>query len=107
MDSNPDKDQYKKIFKILEKYSPESRKEEKDRLQKEAKEKMEDEKKRWKKYLKSGLNHVTYLIVQKRAKLVLIAVDVDLIETVVFLPSPCKIWKFLIPSWLRRKDWDI
>ena len=38
-------------------------------------------------YLKSGFNHVTYLIEQKRAKLVLIAADVDPIETVVFLPS--------------------
>ena len=40
--------------------------------------------------LKCGLNHVTYLIEQKRAKLVLIAADVDPIETVVFLPSLCK-----------------
>ena len=30
-----DKDQFKKIFKILEKYSPESRKEKKERLQTE------------------------------------------------------------------------
>ena len=88
-----DKDQFKKIFKILEKYSPESRKEKKERLQKEAKEKMKDDKKKDGKkpiYLKSGLNHVTYLIEQKRAKLVLIAADVDPIETVVFLPSLCK-----------------
>jgi large subunit ribosomal protein L7Ae len=41
-------------------------------------------------YLKSGLNHITYLVEQKRAKLVLIAADVDPIETVVFLPSLCK-----------------
>ena len=40
--------------------------------------------------LKCGLNHVTYLVEQKRAKLVLIAADVDPIETVVFLPSLCK-----------------
>ena len=88
-----DKDTFKKVFKLLEKYSPESRKEKKERLQKEAKEKMKaDKKKEGKKpiYLKSGLNHVTYLIEQKRAKLVLIAADVDPIETVVFLPSLCK-----------------
>jgi large subunit ribosomal protein L7Ae len=36
------------------------------------------------------LNHVTYLVEQKRAKLVLIANDVDPIETVVFLPTLCK-----------------
>ena len=33
---------------------------------------------------------MTYLIEQKRAKLVLIAADIDPIETVVFLPSLCK-----------------
>ena len=88
-----DKDTFKKVFKLLEKYYPESRKEKKERLQKEAKEKMKDDKKKEGKkpiYLKSGLNHVTYLIEQKRAKLVLIAADVDPIETVVFLPSLCK-----------------
>ena len=41
-------------------------------------------------YVKCGLNHVTYLIEQKRAKIVLIAADVDPIETVVFLPTLCK-----------------
>jgi large subunit ribosomal protein L7Ae len=40
--------------------------------------------------VKYGLNHVTYLVEQKRAKLVLIANDVDPIETVVFLPTLCK-----------------
>ena len=88
-----DKDTFRKIFRILQKYSPETRKEKKERLKEEAKEKMKDEKKKEGKkpiYLKSGFNHVTYLIEQKRAKLVLIAADVDPIETVVFLPSLCK-----------------
>ena len=88
-----DKDTFRKIFRILQKYSPETRKEKKERLKEEAKEKMKDEKKKEGNkpiYLKSGLNHVTYLIEQKRAKLVLIAADVDPIETVVFLPSLCK-----------------
>ncbi len=40
--------------------------------------------------MKFGLNHVTYLVEQKKAKLVLIANDVDPIETVVFLPTLCK-----------------
>ena len=40
--------------------------------------------------LKFGLNHVTYLIEQKKAKLVMIANDVDPIETVVFLPTLCR-----------------
>ena len=88
-----DKSEFKKLFKILEKYSPESKKEKKERLQKEAEEKMADAKKKEGKkpiYIKQGLNHVTYLVEQKRAKLVLIAADVDPIETVVYLPSLCK-----------------
>ncbi len=88
-----DKDETNKIFKILEKYTPETKKEKKERLKNEAKEKGKGkEKKDGKKpvYLKTGLNHVTYLVEQKRAKLVLIAADVDPIETVVFLPSLCK-----------------
>jgi large subunit ribosomal protein L7Ae len=36
------------------------------------------------------LKHVTYLIEQKKAKLVLIANDVDPIEMVVFLPTLCR-----------------
>ena len=89
-----DKDACKKVYKLLESYAPETKKEKKERLQKEAKDKVkgQKEKKDGKKpiSLKCGLNHVTYLIEQKRAKLVLIAADVDPIETVVFLPSLCK-----------------
>ena len=88
-----DKDESNKLFKILEKYAPETKKEKKERLKNEAKEKVKGkEKKDGKKpvSLKCGLNHVTYLIEQKRAKLVLVAADVDPIETVVFLPSLCK-----------------
>ena len=87
-----DKDETNKIFKILEKYTPETKKEKKERLKNEAKEEKGKEKKDGKKpiVLKYGLNHVTYLIEQKRAKLVLIAADVDPIETVVFLPTLCK-----------------
>ena len=93
-----DKDTSKKVYKALERYTPEPKKEKKERLEKEAKEQVKDKKdnknkkKEGKKpvTLKCGLNHVTYLVEQKRAKLVLIAADVDPIETVVFLPSLCK-----------------
>ena len=92
-----DKDTCNKLFKVLEAYVPETRKQKKERLQEEAKkEKKKDKKNKEKKdgkkpiSLKCGLNHVTYLVEQKRAKLVLIAADVDPIETVVFLPSLCK-----------------
>ena len=88
-----DKDESNKLFKILEKYAPETKKEKKERLKNDAKEKVKGkDKKDGKKpvSLKCGLNHVTYLVEQKRAKLVLVAADVDPIETVVFLPSLCK-----------------
>ena len=93
-----DKDTTKKVYKALEKYTPETKKEKKERLEKEAKEQVKDKKNKNDKKkdgkkpitVKCGLNHVTYLVEQKRAKLVLIAADVDPIETVVFLPSLCK-----------------
>ena len=95
-----DKDTTKKVYKALENYTPETRKEKKERLKKEAKDQVKDKKDKKEKdkkkdgkkpvSLKCGLNHVTYLVEQKRAKMVLIAADVDPIETVVFLPTLCK-----------------
>jgi len=73
----------------LEKYSPETRKQKQERLRSAAA--SADKKSSPKPVnLKFGLNHVTYLVEQKKAKLVLIANDVDPIETVVFLPTLCK-----------------
>merc|ERR1719191_2540753 len=40
--------------------------------------------------LKYGLNHVTSLVENKQAKLVVIAHDVDPIELVVWLPTLCR-----------------
>ena len=92
-----DKDTCKKVYKALEKYVPETKKEKKERLKNAAQEQEKGKKKDKKEKdgkkpitVKCGLNHVTYLVEQKRAKLVLIAADVDPIETVVFLPSLCK-----------------
>lgn len=91
---NPlDKATTSQLIKILRKYSPETRKQKVDRLKSTARDEAKDKKnKKGDKpvTLKFGLNHVTYLIEQKRAKLVLIAADVDPIETVVFLPTLCK-----------------
>jgi large subunit ribosomal protein L7Ae len=78
----------------LKKYSPETRQQKAARLRKAAQEKVQDSKN--KKTgdkpisLKYGLNHVTYLVEQKKAKLVLIANDVEPVELVVFLPTLCK-----------------
>jgi large subunit ribosomal protein L7Ae len=41
-------------------------------------------------FVKFGVNHVTHLVEQKKAKLVVIAYDVDPIELVVWLPTLCR-----------------
>jgi len=42
------------------------------------------------KYIKAGIKHVTHLVEQKEAKLVIIAHDVDPIEIVLWLPTLCR-----------------
>ena len=83
-----------KLIKLLAKYSPETKKEKKERLVKEAEIKAagKDPKKEGSKphMLKFGLNHVTSLIEEKKAQLVVIAHDVDPVELVVFLPALCR-----------------
>lgn len=85
-------DKAKVLFKLLAKYKPETAAAKKARLQEAAKnaeaKQPADTKKP--KFLKSGLNHVTTLVEQKKAKLVVIAHDVDPIELVVWLPHLCK-----------------
>ena len=81
-----------KVLKLLNKYRPETKAQKKQRLESEAADKMQDKKGQDKKMLnvvKYGLNHVTTLIENKKAKLVVIAHDVDPIELVIFLPTLC------------------
>jgi len=87
----------KELVKFAAKYRPEDRKTRRNRLRKEAAEKVADPKakakttgKAQKAELKFGIQRVTRLIESKRAKLVLIAHDVDPIEIVVWLPALCK-----------------
>lgn len=77
-----DTDQVMTLFKS---YIPETKTEKKKRL-------LRDNPRSGRKPIlnKFGLKHVTDLIEQKKAKLVLIASDVDPIEVVVFLPTLCK-----------------
>lgn len=88
-----DRNQAAQVFKLLNKYRPETKAEKKERLEKEATavaegKKREDVSK--KPYtVKYGLNHVVGLIENKKATLVLIPNDVDPIELVVFLPALC------------------
>lgn len=81
------------LLKLLAKYKPETKVEKKTRLQKEAEAKKAggDAKKSAKPYvLKYGLNHVTTLVEEGKAKLVVIAHDVDPIELMAFLPALCR-----------------
>ena len=74
---------------MLAKYTPETRAEKNLRLKSEAEAK--DSKKTEKPmHLKFGLNHVTTLVEENKAKLVVIAHDVDPIELVVHLPALCR-----------------
>jgi large subunit ribosomal protein L7Ae len=81
------------LFKLLNTYRRETKAEKKERLHAAAEEKVaggagpvgaKDS------FLQFGLNHVTYLVEKKRAKLVCIASDVDPIELVVWLPALCR-----------------
>ena len=85
-------DKAKSVFKLLSKYKPETKQEKKARLVEEAQKKANKEEVRKTKprYTKCGLNHVTTLIEQRKAKLVLIAHDVDPIELVLWLPHLCR-----------------
>lgn len=80
------------LFKICMKYRPEDKAAKKDRLLKKAQAEAEGKPSESKKpiVVKYGLNHVTYLIEQNKAQLVVIAHDVDPIELVVWLPALCR-----------------
>jgi large subunit ribosomal protein L7Ae len=87
------------LFKLLKKYSPEDKKQRRSRLVAEAKAKAESTshvilenttQKARPFHLKFGLNHVTKLIEERKAKLVVIANNVDPIELVVWLPALCR-----------------
>ncbi|KAL0918756.1 hypothetical protein M5K25_010787 [Dendrobium thyrsiflorum] len=87
-----DKNLATNLFKMLLKYRPEDRATKKDRLLKRAQAETEGKTIESKKpiVVKYGLNHVTYLIEQNKAQLVVIAHDVDPIELVVWLPALCR-----------------
>jgi len=89
-----EKNQTAKLLKLLSKYTPETTKEKSDRLKTEAEGKASDKTaaKKGEKpmHIKFGLNHVTTLVEENKAKMVIIAHDVDPIELVVHLPALCR-----------------
>ncbi|KAF8729782.1 hypothetical protein AX14_006062 [Amanita brunnescens Koide BX004] len=88
-----DKNTATQLFKLLNKYRPETKQEKKERLKTTAEAVAAgNEPKETKKplFVKYGLNHIVALIEAKKASLVVIAHDVDPIELVVFLPALCR-----------------
>jgi len=76
------------LFKLLKKYAPETRKERRARTRTAAEKKKNVTKKPL--AVVSGIQEVTRAIERKRAKLVVIAHDVDPIELVLWLPTLCR-----------------
>ncbi|KAK7584103.1 hypothetical protein V9T40_005066 [Parthenolecanium corni] len=81
------------LFKVLEKYRPETSAAKKRRLQARAEKKVEKKTDKPTKrpiVVRQGVNTVTKLVEQKKAQLVVISHDVDPLELVLFLPSLCR-----------------
>lgn len=89
-----DKNQATEVFKLLNKYRPETKSQKKERLRGLAASKAEGKgsgsSDKPPPVVKFGLNHVTDLIEKKKAKLVLIAFDVDPLELVMWMPALCR-----------------
>jgi len=96
-----DKNHATSLFKLLHKYKPETKNDKTARLKKLAASKKDGapgqkpEATKAPVVVKFGINHITTLIEQKRAKLVVIAHDVDPVELVVWLPALCR--KMAVP----------
>lgn len=81
------------LFRLLDKYRPESKQEKKARLRARAEERAAgkpDAPTKRPAMVRSGVNTVTSLIEQKKAQLVIIAHDVDPLEIVLFMPALCR-----------------
>jgi len=86
-----DKNAAQTLFTLLEKYRPETKQAKKQRLLAQAAAGAGAPAETKKPLVvKFGLNHVTALVEQKKAKLVLIAHDVDPLELVLWLPTLCR-----------------
>merc|ERR1711918_69879 len=87
-----DKRQASQLFRLLNNLKPETKAAKKERLAGQAEKMAAGGAGASKKPLsvKMGINHVTTLIEEKKAKLVVIAHDVDPIDIIVWLPALCK-----------------
>jgi len=81
------------LFRLMDKYRPETKHAKKTRLRERAKKQAdgkEDTPTKRPPVVRSGVNTVTKLVEQKKAQLVVISHDVDPIEIVIFLPALCR-----------------
>jgi len=102
-----DKNTAQTLFKLLAKHRPETKLQKRARLLEEAKAIVEEQKAQKEsketavkpvvkkqnkkpKFVKYGLKHVTALVESRKARLVIIAHDVDPLELVLWLPTLCK-----------------
>jgi len=88
-----DKAEAAPLFALLKKYEPEDKETKTARLEAEGKAKAAGGDGRAKTkplFVKSGLNHVTTLVEEKKAQLVVIASDVNPVELVLWLPALCR-----------------
>ncbi|KAL3990810.1 60S ribosomal protein L7a [Acanthocheilonema viteae] len=93
-----DKQTATQLFRLLDKYRPETKHQKKERLKARAEARVAGKTEEVTKrppVVRSGVNHVTKLVEQKKAQLVAIAHDVEPIEIVLFLPALCR--KFKVP----------
>lgn len=82
-----DKQQFVQLARFLKKLAPETRAQKKERLTEAAK---SGQSGTCPPTLKYGLNHVTQLVEDNKAKLVIIAHDVDPAEVICWLPALCR-----------------
>merc|ERR1712004_299359 len=81
------------LFKLMDKYRPETKQAKKERLRERAAARAagkEDAPTKRAAVVRHGVNTVTTLVEKKKAQLVAIANDVDPIELVLFLPALCR-----------------
>merc|ERR1712158_315740 len=81
------------LFKLMDKYRPETKQAKKERLRERAAARAagkEDAPTKRAAVVRYGVNTVTTLVEKKKAQLVVIANDVDPIELVLFLPALCR-----------------
>ena len=81
------------LYRLMDKYKPETKQEKKARLVARAETKAkgkDDAPTKRPPVIRSGINTVTTLVEQKKAQMVIIANDVEPIEIVMFLPALCR-----------------